>query len=67
MSHTCRILMLGMSLFSPPLANKDPPLTSRAWTRMVVKRDHPKAAAHHGGKDEVEGEEGKGGKTAGKG
>ncbi|WVQ67672.1 uncharacterized protein L199_005876 [Kwoniella botswanensis] len=31
----------------------------RAWTRMLVKRDHVKKAAHHHGVDEVQGEEGK--------
>ncbi|KAK6910099.1 hypothetical protein I203_104130 [Kwoniella mangroviensis CBS 8507] len=31
----------------------------RAWTRMLVKRDHVKKAAHHHGADEVQGEEGK--------
>ncbi|WWC70215.1 uncharacterized protein I206_104165 [Kwoniella pini CBS 10737] len=31
----------------------------RAWTRMLVKRDHLKAAAHHHGLTEVQGEEGK--------
>ena len=30
-----------------------------AWSRMVVKRDHLKADAHHPARDEVEGEEGK--------
>lgn len=34
---------------------------------MVVKRDHIKAEHHHEGRDEVEGEEGKGGKGSGRG
>ena len=33
--------------------------TIRAWSRMVVKRDHLEAAAHHKGASEVEGEEGR--------
>jgi len=40
----------------------------RAWSRMVVKREHVKAEAHHTAREEVEGEEGreKGRKNNGK-
>lgn len=31
----------------------------RAWSRMVVKREHVKADAHHTAREEVEGEEGR--------